>query len=496
MILRSTDNYGQDMNDEIKKYQMVCGIETHVELATKTKIFCNCTTAFGGKPNTHCCEICTGQPGVLPRLNKEVVRLAVRAGLALNCKINSRSRMARKNYFYPDLPKAYQISQAELPVCYDGYVTLDSGKKIGIERIHIEEDAGKLVHMDGSTLVDYNRAGVPLIEIVSRPDIKSPEEAKEYATKLQLILRYASVSDCRMQEGSMRCDVNLSLHMPGEPFGTRTEMKNLSSLTGLAKAMRAEALRQEKILLSGEKVRQATLRYDEAKDETFIMRTKENADDYRYFPEPDIPDFCIPEELTEAERKTLPELPDDKYRRYTEDLGLSRESAGQMYRHKKICDFFEEALKASSKSEGKLENIAKIIANLIIRGLYTGMESEDEKDSADIKVSPEDMAELAELTASKTISNGRALEVLGMLFEKGGHPSDYIKEDEKTAVSDDELKEYCRLAIEENPKAVSDIKNGKEKAINVLFGSIMRRTKGRADTGRAALIIKELINNE
>ena len=264
------------------EYEMIIGLETHVELATKSKIFCSCSTAFGAAPNTQCCEICTGAPGSLPILNKEAIRFAVMAGLALNCRINGHCHMDRKNYFYPDLPKSYQISQADEPVCADGFLLLGSGKKVGIERIHIEEDAGKLIHDNGSTYVDYNRAGVPLIEIVSRPDIRTAEEAGEYAEKLCLIMRNLGISDCKLQEGSMRCDVNISLHEPGKPYGTRTEIKNINSFSNIVKAINAERKRQEGILNEGQKVRQATLRFEASSGNISVMRLKENSDDYRF----------------------------------------------------------------------------------------------------------------------------------------------------------------------------------------------------------------------
>ncbi len=288
-------------------YEIVCGIETHIELATRTKIFCGCTTEFGGEPNTHCCPVCTGQPGALPVLNQKVVEYAIKAGLALNCKINTKSHMDRKNYVYPDLPKAYQISQYDEPLCEKGYIELDSGKRIGIARIHIEEDAGKLIHEKGYTFIDYNRSGVPLIEIVSEPDISSAEEAKEYAEKLQLIMRYIGISDCKMQEGSMRCDVNLSLRKPGDSsLGVRTEIKNINSLSFIQKAVMAEAERQADILDAGGTVVQQTMRYDEATNTVTPMRDKENSEDYRYFPDPDILRFSIDEEKIEEIRKSLP----------------------------------------------------------------------------------------------------------------------------------------------------------------------------------------------
>ena len=323
------------------KYRMVSGFETHVELATNTKIFCGCSTKFGASPNTHCCPVCTGQPGALPVLNKKVVEFAIRAGLATHCTINTTTHLDRKNYCYPDLPKAYQISQFDKPLCEHGYVELESGKKIRLTRIHIEEDAGKLVHERGYTFIDYNRGGVPLIEIVSEPDISSPEEAREYVEKLQLIMRYIGVSDCKMQEGSMRCDVNISLQREGSSvLGTRTEIKNMNSLSFIEKAMAYEAKRQEEVLSSGGEVEQATLRFDEATGETYVMRTKEDAQDYRYFPEPDLLTVKIPQAEVDKIAASLPELPLEKLRRYTGALGISVLSARLLYKYKAVCDFF------------------------------------------------------------------------------------------------------------------------------------------------------------
>jgi aspartyl-tRNA(Asn)/glutamyl-tRNA(Gln) amidotransferase subunit B len=319
------------------KYELVCGLETHVELATKTKIFCGCTTQFGGAPNTHCCPVCTGQPGALPILNQRVVDFAIRAGLATHCTINTTTHLDRKNYCYPDLPKAYQISQFDKPLCENGYVELESGKHIRLTRIHIEEDAGKLVHERGFTYIDYNRGGVPLIEIVSEPDISSPQEAREYVEKLQLIMRYIGVSDCKMQEGSMRCDVNISLRPVGSnALGTRTEIKNMNSMSYIEKAMAYEYSRQAELLDNGEKVQQATLRYDEKTGETTVMRTKEDAQDYRYFPEPDILTVHIPQEKVEEERAALPELPLEKLRRYTNELKMPVANAKLLYKYKRV----------------------------------------------------------------------------------------------------------------------------------------------------------------
>ena len=360
------------------KYRMVSGFETHVELATNTKIFCGCSTKFGASPNTHCCPVCTGQPGALPVLNKKVVEFAIRAGLATHCTINSTTQLDRRNYCYPYWPKAYQISQFDKPLCEHGYVELESGKKIRLTRIHIEEDAGKLVHERGFTYIDYNRGGVPLIEIVSEPDISSPEEAREYVEKLQLIMRYIGVSDCKMQEGSMRCDVNISLQREGSSvLGTRTEIKNMNSLSFIEKAMAYEAKRQEEVLSSGGEVEQATLRFDEATGETYVMRTKEDAQDYRYFPEPDLLTVKIPQSEVDKIAASLPELPLEKLRRYTGALGISEQNARLLYKYKAVCDFFERCLSLGAG--------AKNLSNLIVGTVYSYLPTEEEKEGFKIR---------------------------------------------------------------------------------------------------------------
>ena len=469
------------------RYEMVCGMETHVELATKTKIFCNCTTAFGGAPNTHCCPICTGQPGTLPLLNEKVVEYAIRAGLALHCTINEHCHMDRKNYVYPDLPKAYQISQFDEPVCEHGYIELDSGKRIGITRIHIEEDAGKLVHENGYTYIDYNRGGVPLIEIVSEPDISSPEEAREYAEKLQLTMRYVGVSDCKMQEGSMRCDVNVSLRPVGTTeFGTRTESKNINSLANIVKAINREIERQTDILDSGEQVLQATMRYDADTDEISIMRLKENSDDYRYFPEPDILRFIIPAEKIEEARRALPELPTAKLARYMEEYELPENNARQLYKYKKVTEFLEGTVAAGAG--------AKNTANLILRTIYSQMATEEDKENFEIPTTPAQMAELVKLIDEKKMNFNSAAEVLVKMLESGESVSAYVKEEELAGVSNDDLAVWCREAVENNPKAVEDIKNGKDKAINVMFGYVMKMSKGKADIKVAEGIIRDIIS--
>ena len=452
------------------KYRLVSGLETHVELATATKIFCGCTTAFGGSPNTHCCPVCTGQPGALPVLNKRVVEFAIRAGLATHCTINTTTHLDRKNYCYPDLPKAYQISQFDKPLCEHGYVELESGKRIGITRIHIEEDAGKLVHESGYTYIDYNRGGVPLIEIVSEPDISSPEEAREYVEKLQLIMRYIGVSDCKMQEGSMRCDVNISVMPEGATeFGTRTEIKNMNSLSYIEKAIVYEYGRQIDVIESGGKIEQATLRYDEHTGETSVMRTKEDAQDYRYFPEPDILTVIIPEEKVEEIRKSLPELPTDKLHRYVAELKINLATAKLLYKYKRVCDFAE---KAFSLGAG-----VKNTVNLIVGTLYSKLETEEDKERFALPVTPEQMSELVKLVDGGKVNITLAQKTLAQMAEEGNPVSAYIKPEDIAGVDDGELTEICKQAIAANPNAVADFKGGKEKAIFALYGFVKKATQ-------------------
>lgn len=469
------------------KYRMVSGFETHVELATNTKIFCGCSTKFGASPNTHCCPVCTGQPGALPVLNKKVVEFAIRAGLATHCTINTTTHLDRKNYCYPDLPKAYQISQFDKPLCEHGYVELESGKKIRLTRIHIEEDAGKLVHERGYTFIDYNRGGVPLIEIVSEPDISSPEEAREYVEKLQLIMRYIGVSDCKMQEGSMRCDVNISLQREGSSvLGTRTEIKNMNSLSFIEKAMPYEAKRQEEVLSSGGEVEQATLRFDEATGETYVMRTKEDAQDYRYFPEPDLLTVKIPQAEVDKIAASLPELPLEKLRRYTGALGISVLSARLLYKYKAVCDFFERCLSLGAG--------AKNLSNLIVGTVYSYLPTEEEKEAFKISVAAEEMAELAKYVDGGKINFTLAQMTLSKMLKEGGALGDYIKPADLEGISDGELEELCKRAIEENPKIAEDFRGGKEKAIGGLFGYIKRATQGRADIKKAEAVLRRLLS--
>ena len=469
----------------MSEFIMTCGIETHVELATKTKIFCGCTTEFGGAPNTHCCPVCTGQPGALPTLNREVVEFAVRAGLAVNCKINNYCHMDRKNYFYPDLPKAYQISQFDEPICENGYVELDSGKRIGITRIHIEEDAGKLIHEDGKTYIDYNRGGVPLIEIVSEPDISTPGEAREYAEKLQQIMRFVGISTCKMQEGRMRCDLNVSIARDGEPLGTRTETKNVNSFNNIERAVIREIERQEKIILSGEKVVQMTMRYDADNDVIYPMREKENSDDYRYFPEPDLLRFYISPEKIEKIKNSLPELPDTKKKRYINDLGISGANADYLCKYRKVTEFFEDVISFGAS--------AKNTANLVVQTVFASFETEDDKYNFDLKISAKQLAELVKLLDEGKIKANLAHGTLQKMLETGNSVTEYIKPEDTVGLTEEQLVDLCKQAIEANPNAVNDIKNGKDKAINVMFGFIMKASRGKADVKKAEQIIREII---
>ena len=468
------------------KYELVAGFETHVELATNTKIFCSCTTQFGGEPNTHCCPICIGLPGTLPKLNKRVVEYAIRAGLATNCEIAEISKMDRKNYCYPDLPKAYQISQYDMPLCNHGYIRLSNGRKIRILRIHIEEDAGKLVHSRGSTMVDYNRGGVPLIEIVTEPDFRSVDEAKEYVEKLQLIMRYIGVSDCKMQEGSMRCDVNISVRPEGsEKLGTRTEIKNMNSISFIAKAMEYEYNRQVDLIESGEKVIQETLRYDDVSNTTSSMRGKEDANDYRYFRDPDLVTIHVPKEEVEKIRESLPELPAAKLERYVEELGLPEKDAQLLVKYRKVAEYFERAIEDTKTP--------KTAANFIIGQIFRTVENESEKEKFDIKVSAESLNELIKLLDGGKIRMNMAKSTLDKMLETGKKPSELISDSDMAGLSDDIVNDLCRQAIEANPNAVNDYKNGKEKAIKALVGFVMKNSRGKADAVAAEEKIKSMI---
>ena len=470
------------------KYELVCGLETHVELSTKTKIFCSCRSHFGSEPNTNCCPICIGLPGTLPKLNKEVVRYAIMAGLATHCEINLISKMDRKNYVYPDLPKAYQISQYDLPLCKNGYVELESGKKIRIDRIHIEEDAGKLIHKGKDVLIDYNRGGVPLIEIVTCPDISSSDEAKEYIEKLQSSVRYIMGSECKMEEGSMRCDVNISVRSEGETeFGVRTEIKNMNSITFITKAIDYEFDRQTEIIKNGGKINQETLRYLEETSSTESMRNKENANDYRYFREPDLVTIKTSSEEIERYKMDLPEFASDRYKRYISEYNISTSDAKLLTKYKKVSDFFEKSIKGI--------NNPKIICNLILGVIFRYIESESDKQEFNIKISPESLNELVLLVEENKININLAKKSLGQMIETGKQVLEVIPKDFLQGISNDEVKEICEKIIKLNETAVKDYLNGKDKALKFLLGQVMKETKGKANAKLIEENLIEIIKN-
>ena len=463
-----------------KVYETVIGLEVHVELATKTKIFCGCSTAFGGAPNTHTCPVCTGMPGSLPVLNKQVVEYAMAVGLALNCDINQYCKFDRKNYFYPDNPQNYQISQLYKPICTNGYVEIkgDDGEKkqVRIHEIHMEEDAGKLVHDDWNdcSLVDLNRSGVPLIEIVSEPDMRSSDEVIAYLEKLRLIIQYLGASDCKLNEGSMRADVNLSVREYGaKEFGTRTEMKNMNSFRSITRALEYEIGRQVEVIDNGGVVDQETLRWDEVSGKTFSMRDKENAQDYRYFPEPDLVAIKLSEEYIENIRKTLPEMPESRKERYLRDYKLSEKDAGIITSSKYLSDLFEKA----SEICGNYKAVNNWIISDISRIL-----NETEMDPKEIPFDAKQLAKLVTLIDKGTISSSIGKKVLIELFENPRDPEDIIKEKGWIQISDEgAIKEVVLKIIEANPQSVADFKAGKDRALGFLVGQAMKETKGKAN---------------
>lgn len=465
---------------------MVIGLEVHCELKTETKIFCGCPTSFGAEPNTQCCPVCMGMPGTLPVLNGKVVDYAIKAGVATNCTIAKYSKQDRKNYFYPDLPKAYQISQYDLPLCEHGWLEIEGEngtKKIGITRIHIEEDAGKLVHIPGKgTLIDCNRCGVPLIEIVSEPDIRSAEEAVAYMKKLRAIILYTGISDCKMQEGSLRCDVNLSVRKKGEEkFGTRTEMKNLNSFTFIQKAIEYEYKRQVDELEAGGTIVQETRRYDQASGKTFTMRTKEDANDYRYFPDPDLAPIITSDEKLKKLTDSIPELPDVRKKLYVEKYSLTPYDAELITNEMEISDYFEKASKCTSYH--------KILANLIISDVMKLLDA----DSYNVKISPEHLASIAEMLGTSEINSSVGKKVIKALWENDTDPVKYVKDNDLNQINDrDTLLKAVLSAIESNPKSVADYKKGKTAAAKAIMGHVMAKTQGRGNP----VLIGEILDGE
>ena len=474
-----------------KQYETVIGLEVHVELATKTKIFCGCSTAFGGAPNTHTCPVCTGMPGSLPVLNKQVVEYAMGIGLATHCDITRVCKFDRKNYFYPDNPQNYQISQLYQPIARNGYVEIavgDTKKKVRIHEMHMEEDAGKLVHdeWDDTSLVDFNRSGVPLVEIVSEPDMRSSEEVIAYLEKLRTIIQYLGASDCKLQEGSMRADVNLSVREVGtQEFGTRTEMKNLNSFKAIARAIEGERERQIELIEEGKSVIQETRRWDDNKESSHAMRSKEDAQDYRYFPEPDLVPIVISDEWIEKIKSQQPELRTEKLERYKEQFDIPQYDAEIITGSKKMADLFEATTAICEKP--------KKVANWLIGETFrlmkdNGMEPED------LTFSPENLAKLIDLAEAGTINSSVAKDVFKQIFQEDIDPEKYVEEHGLKMVNDEgALRETAAKVIADNPQAVADFKGGKEKAIGALLGQTMRAMKGKANPGMVNQVLRELL---
>ena len=474
-----------------RQYETVIGLEVHVELATKTKIFCGCSTAFGGAPNTHTCPVCTGMPGSLPVLNKQVVEYAMAVGLATNCQIHQYCKFDRKNYFYPDNPQNYQISQLYLPICHDGGIEIETaaGKKvIGIHEIHMEEDAGKLIHdeWEDCTLVDYNRSGVPLIEIVSEPDMRSAEEVIAYLDKLRLIVQYLGASDCKLQEGSMRADVNLSVHEVGaEQFGTRTEMKNLNSFKAIARAIEGERARQIELIEEGRQVIQETRRWDDNKEYSYPMRSKEDAHDYRYFPDPDLVPVIISDEWLQAVKDRQPELRTEKLARYKKEFDIPDYDAEILTGSKHLADLFEETTELC----GKPKKVSNWLMGETLRLLKeAGQEPEE------ITFSAAHLAKLIELLDAGTINQTVAKEVFEQIFREDIDPEQYIEAHGLKMVNDDNLlRTVVEQVIAANQQSVADYRGGKEKALGFLVGQTMKQMKGKANPGAVNKMLKELL---
>lgn len=475
-----------------KQYETVIGLEVHVELATKTKIFCGCTTEFGGAPNTHTCPVCTGMPGSLPVLNKQVVEYAMAVGLATNCKITQYCRFDRKNYFYPDNPQNYQISQLYLPICRDGHVDIETpaGKKsIGIHEIHMEEDAGKLVHDDWEdcSLVDFNRSGVPLIEIVSEPDMRSAEEVIAYLEKLRMTIQYLGASDCKLNEGSMRADVNLSVREVGAAeFGTRTEMKNLNSFKAISRAIEGERARQIELIEEGKKVVQETRRWDDNKEYSYAMRSKEDAQDYRYFPDPDLVPVSISDAWIAEVKARQPELQEEKAARYKKEFDIPEYDINIITSSKSLADMFE-ATTAICHNAKKVSNWLMVETMRLLK--------EKEMEPEDITFTPENLAALIQLTDENAINSTVAKEVFEKMFSENIDVEQYVEENGLRTVNDEgALRETIEKVMAENPQSISDYQAGKTKAIGFLVGQTMKAMKGKADPGMVNQILKELLD--
>jgi aspartyl-tRNA(Asn)/glutamyl-tRNA(Gln) amidotransferase subunit B len=479
-------------------YETVIGLEIHCELNTKSKVFCRCSTAFGGEPNSHTCPVCTAMPGTLPVLNRQAVEKCVTAGLALGCSISPYANMDRKNYFYPDLPKAYQISQLHHPLCKGGAVEFaykdaqGQGQRgrVRLNRIHLEEDAGKMLHdaYGRETLLDFNRCGVPLIEIVTEPDLRSAEEAGAFVETVRSILQFAGVSDCRMQEGSLRADVNLSVHPHGTPFGTRTEMKNLNSIKAIVRAVKAEAQRQIERIEEGNEVAQETRRWDDSRGRSLAMRSKEEANDYRYFPDPDLLPVVVDGEWMEGIRAALPELPESKRARYVSEFGLPEYDAAILTTDPGLARFFEEAAKHTPN--------AKAVSNMLMGDIMRRVKQDEDAEFAALPFPPEDLAELVNLTDRGVINSTTAKAVLDFMFAGEGKPASIVEKRGLAKVSDDSaLREAARKVVAENIDAVKSYNAGKDKAFGFVMGQMMRETKGKADPEAAKKILLEEMKN-
>ena len=474
------------------EYETVVGLEVHAELNTKTKIYCNCRNAFGLEVNTQICPICTGMPGTLPTLNEKVVEYAVKMGHATNCSINNVCKQDRKNYFYPDLPKAYQISQADIPLCEHGYVDImlnGEEKRIGINRIHIEEDAGKMLHDEAfkGSLVDFNRCGVPLIEIVSEPDMRSSEEAKAYLDTLKSILQYLDISDCKMEQGSIRCDVNVSVRPKGSAeFGKRVEMKNVNSFSGAMRAIDYEANRQIEALERGEEIFQETRRWDDQKGQNFLLRSKEDAQDYKYFPEPDLPPIEISEETIEEIRSAMPELPEQKKRRYIDELGLPEYDTSILTSDKAYVSLFEETL--------ALCDSPKDVANWIM-GEVMKLLNDTATLPENMQLSPKDLAAVIHMVKSGKINRGTGKTVLEKVFTEGVDPEKYVADNNLAQITDlSALRPVIEEVIAANEKSVTEYKSGKTQAIGYLMGQAMRALKGKAPAQEVQKLLHEILD--
>ncbi|HJA94461.1 MAG TPA: Asp-tRNA(Asn)/Glu-tRNA(Gln) amidotransferase subunit GatB [Candidatus Eisenbergiella merdipullorum] len=474
-----------------KQYETVIGLEVHVELATKTKIFCGCSTAFGAAPNTHTCPVCTGMPGSLPVLNKQVVEYAVGVGLATGCEITRLCKFDRKNYFYPDNPQNYQISQLYLPICRNGHVEIETaaGKKnVGIHEIHMEEDAGKLIHdeWEDISLVDYNRSGVPLIEIVSEPDMRSADEVIAYLEKLRLLIQYLGASDCKLQEGSMRADVNLSVREVGsDTLGTRTEMKNLNSFKAIARAVEGERARQIELLSEGKSVVQETRRWDDNKEYSYAMRSKEDAKDYRYFPDPDLPPVFISDEWLERIREGLPEFRTEKMERYRREYEIPEYDIEIITGSKALADLFEEATDLCGQP--------KKVSNWLM-GETMRLLKENAEEPESIRFSPAHLAELIGMADRREINGNQAKEIFEAMYDRDVDPQVYAEENGLKTVNDEgALRAVIEQVIADNPKSVADYRSGKEKALGFLVGQTMKAMKGKADPASVNRLLKELL---